>query len=235
MDLLAAKRVPVLIASQGGPRRYLPRFDGTGTICLHVVASVEHAAKAVGAGVDGLVAVGAEAGGHPPPDLVSTLVITRAIVQAAPNTPVIASGGFADGSGLAAALALGAGAAQFGTRFLASSEATVHSAYKEAVLAASVAAPARSGAASASSGPSRTRSPSAWPSWRTPGSTWSNGGSSSARRRSGGPRPRATPPSERWRPPVGGPDRHGTAAAEIVRRLTNEYRKAHEALPAVHD
>jgi enoyl-[acyl-carrier protein] reductase II len=139
MDLLEAKRVPVLIASQGGPRRYLRRFHGIGTTCLHVVASVEHAAKAVDAGVDGLVAVGAEAGGHPPPDLVSTLVITRAIVQAAPSTPVIASGGFADGSGLAAALALGAGAAQFGTRFLASPEATVHSAYKEAVLAASVA------------------------------------------------------------------------------------------------
>jgi enoyl-[acyl-carrier protein] reductase II len=139
MDLLAAKRVPILIASQGGPRRYLDRFHDVGTTCLHVVASTEHAAKAVDAGVDGLVVVGGEAGGHPPASLVSTLIIARAVVRTVRGTPVIASGGFADGAGLAAALALGAGAAQFGTRFLASHEAAVHSSYKEAVLRAGIA------------------------------------------------------------------------------------------------
>ncbi|GAA1023251.1 2-nitropropane dioxygenase [Acrocarpospora pleiomorpha] len=139
MDLLAAKRVPILIASQGGPRRYLDRFHDVGTTCLHVVAGTEHAAKAVDAGVDGLVVVGGEAGGHPPASLVSTLIITRAVVRAVRGTPVIASGGFADGAGLAAALALGAGATQFGTRFLASHEAAVHSSYKEAVLRAGIA------------------------------------------------------------------------------------------------
>ncbi|TYK44334.1 NAD(P)H-dependent flavin oxidoreductase [Actinomadura decatromicini] len=138
MDLLAARRIPVLIASQGGPRRYLRRFKDVGTICLHVVASEEHAAKAVDAGVDGLVVVGAEAGGHPPAGLVSTLVTVRAVTRRFPAVPVIASGGFADGAGLAAALALGCGAAQFGTRFLASEEANVHPAYKEAVLAAGI-------------------------------------------------------------------------------------------------
>ena len=138
MDLLAARRVPVLIASQGGPRRYLRRFQDLGTICLHVVAGEEHAAKAVAAGVDGLVVVGAEAGGHPPAGLVSTLVTVRAVTRRFPEVPVIASGGFADGAGLASALALGCGAAQFGTRFLASAEANVHPAYKEAVLAAGI-------------------------------------------------------------------------------------------------
>ncbi|RFS82954.1 2-nitropropane dioxygenase [Actinomadura spongiicola] len=136
MDLLVARRVPILIASQGGPRRYLPRFRDTGTICLHVVATEEHAAKAMDAGVDGLVVVGAEAGGHPPAGLVSTLVTVRAVARRFPDAPIIASGGFADGSGLAAALSLGAGAAQFGTRFLASAESNLHPAYKEAVLAA---------------------------------------------------------------------------------------------------
>ncbi|MFC6882256.1 MULTISPECIES: NAD(P)H-dependent flavin oxidoreductase [Actinomadura] len=138
MDALCARRVPVLIASQGGPRRYLRRFQDLGTVCLHVVAGEEHAAKAVDAGVDGLVVVGAEAGGHPPPALVSTLVMVRAVARRAPGTPIIASGGFADGAGLAAALALGAGAAQFGTRFLASAESNAHPAYKQAVLAAGV-------------------------------------------------------------------------------------------------
>jgi len=138
IELLAARRIPVLIASQGGPRRYLERFRDAGTICLHVVAGEEHAAKAAAAGVDGLVVVGGEAGGHPPASAVSTLVNVRSIARAVPELPIVASGGLADGHGLAAALALGAGAAQFGTRFLASTEAGVHAAYKEAVLAATV-------------------------------------------------------------------------------------------------
>ena len=138
LDLLAERRVPILIASQGGPKRYLERFHDLGTLCLHVVAGEEHARKAATAGVDGLVVVGGEAGGHPPEDLVSTLVVVRAVVRALPSMPVIASGGFADGAGLAAALALGAGAANFGTRFMATPEAAVHDAYKQAVLAAGI-------------------------------------------------------------------------------------------------
>ncbi len=138
IDLLLARPVPVLIASQGGPRRYLERFQAVGTVCLHVVAGVEHALKAVDAGVDGLTVAGAEAGGHPPASAVSTLVLVRAVARATAAIPIVASGGFADGAGLAAALAVGAGAAQFGTRFLASPEANVHPAYKDAVLAASV-------------------------------------------------------------------------------------------------
>ena len=137
IDLVLRHRPPVLIASQGGPRRYLARFHDIGTRCLHVVAGVDHAVKAASAGVDGLVVVGAEAGGHPPPAMVATSVLVRAVARAVP-LPLIASGGIADGFGLAAMLALGAGAAQFGTRFLASTEASVHAAYKEAVLAAGV-------------------------------------------------------------------------------------------------
>lgn len=136
MALLLQHRVPVLIASQGGPKRYLAQFKAIGAVCLHVVASVEHARKAADAGVDGLIVVGGEAGGHPPAAMVSTLVMLRAAARALPGMPLIASGGFADGAGLAAALALGAGAAQFGTRFLATHEAAVHQAYKDAVVRA---------------------------------------------------------------------------------------------------
>jgi Dioxygenases related to 2-nitropropane dioxygenase len=131
-------RPDVLIASQGGPSRYLADFRSVGTICLHVVASVEHALKAAEAGVDGLVVVGGEAGGHPPHDLVSTMVLTRAVATAVPELPIVASGGFADGQGLVAALSLGASAAQFGTRFIASDEAQVHDDYRAMVLAAGV-------------------------------------------------------------------------------------------------
>jgi enoyl-[acyl-carrier protein] reductase II len=139
IDLLIDKRVPVIVASQGGTKQYLDRFKAVGTVCIHVVAGVEHARKAIDAGVDALVAVGAEAGGHPPPSLVSTQVLVRAVVRAAGAVPVIAAGGFADGAGLAAALALGASGASFGTRFIATPEANVTDAYKQAVLAAGIA------------------------------------------------------------------------------------------------
>ncbi|RVD32294.1 nitronate monooxygenase, partial [Mesorhizobium sp. M4A.F.Ca.ET.020.02.1.1] len=138
IDLLVEKRVPVLIASQGGPKKYLERFKAIGTVCLHVVAGPEHALKAAEAGVDGLIAVGGEAGGHPPPELISTLVLGRAVAKSVPDMPLILSGGFADGRGLAAALSLGAGAAQFGTRFMLSAEARLHNAYRERLLGASI-------------------------------------------------------------------------------------------------
>jgi enoyl-[acyl-carrier protein] reductase II len=126
-----------MVASQGGPREQLPRFRAIGTKWLHVVASVEHAKKAEAAGVDALVVDGGEAGGHPPPSDVGTLVLVRRIVKAT-TLPVVASGGVADGAGVAALLALGAEAVQLGTRFIATPEASVHENYKRAVLAADV-------------------------------------------------------------------------------------------------
>ncbi|MEQ5828939.1 nitronate monooxygenase [Sulfitobacter sp. NFXS29] len=139
LDLLEAKRIPVIIASQGGPKKYLERFKAIGTKCIHVVAGEEHAIKAMNAGVDGLVIVGGEAGGHPPPSLVSTLVLVRSVAKATDGCiPLIASGGFADGRGLLAALSLGAGAANFGTRFMATPEANISEGYKLAVLGAGV-------------------------------------------------------------------------------------------------
>ncbi len=130
-------RIPVMVASQGGPKAELPRFRAIGTKWLHVVASAEHAAKAEAAGVDALVVDGAEAGGHPPPAQVSTLVLVRRVAKAV-RLPIVASGGVADGAGIAALLALGAEAVQLGTRFIATPEASVHERYKQAVLAADV-------------------------------------------------------------------------------------------------
>ena len=137
LQIACEARVPVMVASQGGPREHLARFRGIGTKWLHVVASVEHAKKAEAAGVDALVVDGTEAGGHPPPSEVSTLVLVRRVLQEV-RLPVVASGGIADGAGIAAMLALGADAVQLGTRFIATPEANVHERYKQAVLAAEV-------------------------------------------------------------------------------------------------
>jgi enoyl-[acyl-carrier protein] reductase II len=137
LEIAFQQKIPVMVASQGGPREHLARFRAIGTRWLHVVASVEHAKKAEAAGVDALVVDGGEAGGHPPPSNVGTLVLVRRIVKAT-RLPVVASGGVADGAGVTALLALGAEAVQLGTRFIATPEASVHENYKRAVLAADV-------------------------------------------------------------------------------------------------
>ena len=137
LDIAYQARIPVMVASQGGPKEQLARFRAIGTKWLHVVASVEHAKKAEAAGVDALVVDGMEAGGHPPPSEVTTLVLVRRVAKAV-KLPIVASGGVADGAGIAALLALGADAVQLGTRFIATPESTVHENYKRAVLAADV-------------------------------------------------------------------------------------------------
>jgi enoyl-[acyl-carrier protein] reductase II len=115
----------------------LARFKDHGITWLHVTASPEHALKAQSAGVDAVIAVGAEAGGHPPPDEVGTLVLVRAVAKAV-DIPIIAGGGIADGAGMAAMFCLGAEAVQLGTRFLLTPEANLHQAYKERALAAGI-------------------------------------------------------------------------------------------------
>lgn len=137
LDAMVARKVPVVIASQGGPKVHLPRFRDYGAVWIQVVSTLDHAKKAEAAGVDALVVVGGEAGGHPPANEVSTLVTVRRVLQEV-SIPVIAGGGVADGWGIAALLALGADAVQLGTRFLLTDEAGVHDNYKAAVLAADV-------------------------------------------------------------------------------------------------
>ena len=138
LDIVEEEQVKVIIASQGGPKAHLGRFHALGVKWLHVVASPAHAMKAQEAGVDALIVVGAEAGGHPPPDEVGTLVVVRAVARVA-TLPVIAGGGVADGFGMAALLCLGADAVQFGTRFMMTPEANVHAGYKDAVRRAGIA------------------------------------------------------------------------------------------------
>ena len=86
-------------------------------------------------GAEVIVAQGFEAGGHVR-GVVSTLPLVPAVVDAVSPVPVIAAGGIADGRGLAAALALGAAGVWLGTRFVASEEAGLHSAYKARIAAA---------------------------------------------------------------------------------------------------
>jgi nitronate monooxygenase len=119
----------------GDPGPWVETVHAAGGIVLHTVASAEEARRAAGAGVDAVVAQGWEAGGHVWGE-VSTLALVPRVVDAVDPLPVVAAGGIADGRGLAAVLALGAGAAWMGTRFLLAEEAATHPVYREALIAA---------------------------------------------------------------------------------------------------
>jgi enoyl-[acyl-carrier protein] reductase II len=127
--------VPVVVCSAGDPFPWVARFKDAGRIVLQVVFNREMALRAGAAGVDGLIAMGAEAGGNLCPDELTTLVLVPQIVDAT-DLPVVAAGGIADSRGFAAALALGAHGIQIGTRLLATWECTAHPRYKRAVLEA---------------------------------------------------------------------------------------------------
>ena len=109
------------------------RAHERGIRVMHMVARVDAAEAAAGAGADVIVAQGNESGGHI--GEIGTAVIVPQVARAVAPIPVLAAGGFVDGAGLAAALALGAEGVLLGTRFLATSEAPVGAAYKEAIVA----------------------------------------------------------------------------------------------------
>ena len=97
---------------------------------FHVAPALWLADKCVASGVDGVVVTGTEGGGHQSYEKVSTLVLLQQVMKKHPDLPVIACGGFATGEGLAAALALGAGAVAMGSRFIASEESEFSPEYK---------------------------------------------------------------------------------------------------------
>jgi NAD(P)H-dependent flavin oxidoreductase YrpB (nitropropane dioxygenase family) len=100
---------------------------------FHVAPALWLADKCVATNVDGLVVTGGEGGGHQSYEKVSTLVLLQQVMQKYPDFPVIACGGFATGEGLAAALAMGAGAVAMGSRFIASNESEFSQEYKNVV------------------------------------------------------------------------------------------------------
>jgi NAD(P)H-dependent flavin oxidoreductase YrpB (nitropropane dioxygenase family) len=119
----------------GDPASYVQPVHDAGGIVLHTVGTAEEARRAVGAGVDVIVAQGWEAGGHVW-GRIATLPLVPAVVDAVAPVPVIAAGGIGDGRGVAAVLALGAQAAWLGTRFLLAEEMPIHEDYRRALIAA---------------------------------------------------------------------------------------------------
>lgn len=127
---------PVVSLSFGDdPGPYVGRIHDADALALVTVGSAAEAVAAVEAGADAVVAQGWEAGGHVQGE-VATMPLVPRVVDAVPDTPVVAAGGIADGRGVAAALCLGADAAWLGTRFVVAAEAAVHEAYADRVVGA---------------------------------------------------------------------------------------------------
>jgi nitronate monooxygenase len=104
-----------------------------GVKILHKCTAVRHALSAERAGVDVISIDGFECAGHPGEDDIPGLILIPAAADKV-KIPMLASGGFGDGRGLAAALALGADGINMGTRFCATVEAPIHAAFKQSMV-----------------------------------------------------------------------------------------------------
>ena len=136
VEIACEEKIPVVETSGRSPEAIVEPLHAAGVKIMHKVPGVKYARTAERLGCDAVCVVGHECGGHPGMDEVSTLVMVPATVDAV-GIPVVAAGGFADGRGLVAALALGAEAVLMGTRFMATQECRGHPAWKEWLVNAS--------------------------------------------------------------------------------------------------
>jgi NAD(P)H-dependent flavin oxidoreductase YrpB (nitropropane dioxygenase family) len=128
--------IRIVETAGNSPRDFIDQFKAHGVKIVHKCTSVRHALSAERNGVDAVSIDGFECAGHPGEDDVPGLVLLP-IAARALSIPIIASGGIADGRGMAAALALGAEGVNMGTRFCVTQEAPIHYNIKQALVAAS--------------------------------------------------------------------------------------------------
>jgi nitronate monooxygenase/enoyl-[acyl-carrier protein] reductase II len=124
----------VVSVALGDPGDLVKRVHEAGALYMHQVTTVEQARRAADAGADVISAQGMESGGFS--GGVSALALVPQVVDAVRPIPVVASGGIADGRGLAAALVLGAQGVNIGTRFLAAAECGIPEAWKQRIVEA---------------------------------------------------------------------------------------------------
>lgn len=125
IEVMAEEGVKIVETSGRSPEPLMKLLKDNGFIVMHKVVGVRHAKTAERLGVDAVIVVGNETGGHPGMSDVGTIVALPRVVDSV-SIPVIAGGGFADGRGLVSALAFGAEGILMGTRFMATKEAPIH-------------------------------------------------------------------------------------------------------------
>ncbi|WP_206612348.1 NAD(P)H-dependent flavin oxidoreductase [Prescottella agglutinans] len=132
VELLIREGVRVASFALAPRKEMIARFKDAGIVVIPTVGAARHAEKVASWGADAVIVQGGEGGGHT--GGVATTLLLPSVVRAV-DIPVVASGGFFDGSGLAAAMAYGASGIAMGTRFLLTSDSTVPESVKREYLA----------------------------------------------------------------------------------------------------
>ncbi len=133
VTLCIEEGVKIVVIGAWRPGNHITRLKEAGVTVITVIASVALAKRLARQGADVLIAEGMESGGHIGD--IATMPLVPQVVDAV-DVPVVAAGGFADGRGLVAALALGAQGIQMGTRFICTTECAAHENYKRAIIKA---------------------------------------------------------------------------------------------------
>ena len=131
LEICVKRKVPLIITSLGAVKEVVDAVHSYGGLIFHDVINTRHARKAAGAGVDGIIAVCAGAGGHA--GLLTPFALVPEIRSFFDGT-IILSGAISTGAQVAAARALGADLAYLGTRFIATKESLAPEAYKQMIL-----------------------------------------------------------------------------------------------------
>ncbi|WP_407941145.1 NAD(P)H-dependent flavin oxidoreductase [Neoaquamicrobium microcysteis] len=134
MDVIAEAEVPIVIVSLAAPEHILSAVHSYGGLVFNDVVNARHARKCAEAGVDGLIAVSAGAGGHT--GTISPFALVEEI-RAFWDGPLGLGGAIATGRGVLAAQALGADFAYVGSAFIAADESNAQEGYKRMLLGAS--------------------------------------------------------------------------------------------------
>lgn len=125
--------VTIVETAGNRPHEHVAALKEAGVKVIHKCTAVRHALSAERMGVDAISIDGFECAGHPGEDDIPGLILIPAAADKV-TVPMIASGGFGDGRGLAAALALGADGINMGTRFLATKECAIHDNVKQKIV-----------------------------------------------------------------------------------------------------
>jgi NAD(P)H-dependent flavin oxidoreductase YrpB (nitropropane dioxygenase family) len=133
-QVIIDENIRIVETAGNSPGPVIKQLKAVGTTILHKCTTIRHAQSAVKLGVDFLSIDGFECAGHVGETDITNFILLSRARQTLGGVPFIASGGFADGQGLAAALALGACGINMGTRFMCTVEAPIHSNIKQAIV-----------------------------------------------------------------------------------------------------
>lgn len=134
VDIICEEKPAFVTLGAGNPVPYFAKLKEAGIKVIPVIPNVKLAKRVAAAGADAMVAEGMEAGGHI--GVLTTMALMTQVIPEIKDIPVVMAGGFGDGRGLAAAMLMGAGGVQMGTRFLVAEECSVHENMKQKLIEA---------------------------------------------------------------------------------------------------